>query len=178
MGRRVLERSIIAVAVAAISPAFIGPAAAQQSGTLTVTPQRGPIGTRVAVVAAGCADPAPGQNTVISFQGGDLAHSTAGADEVAVFTVDSLDPFRTTYTIPAKLETLGGEGGGPVIPGRYEFRTYPPGCSASFVVTGLATTGPSGVPLVTAALLGGLLLAAGSVMVRARSGLAASRDVP
>lgn len=166
MGRNVILRSFVVIVLMCLAFSIIGPAAAQEGGTLTITPDRGPIGTRVTLVARGCADPAPGQNTVISFQGGDLAGSTPGADEAAVFKADSPDPFRATYTIPSRLETLGGEGGGRVVPGRYGFRTYPPACAATFLVTGLATTGPARAPLAALAVLGGLLVAVG-IVVRA-----------
>lgn len=124
-------------------------AASTQEGTLTVTPERGTIGTRVTLVGEGCADPEPGQDTVLAFQGGGVDGAIIGSDEVAIISADSPDPIRTTFTIPATLDPLMNEGGGRVTPGPYFFRTYPPACFASFTVTGeLAMTGPSTFVLV------------------------------
>ena len=143
-------------------------AASTQEGTLTVTPERGPIGTRVTLVGRGCADPEPGLDTVLLFQGGGVDGAIIGSasDEVAIITADSPDPIRTTFTIPATLNPLMNEGGGRVTPGPYFFRTAPPACFASFTVTGgLARTGPS-----TFALVGlGIALIASGIRLRLRS---------
>jgi hypothetical protein len=124
-------------------------AVSTEEGTLIVSPQQGPIGTRVTLVGRGCADPEPGQNTGLVFQGGGVDGAIIGSDEVTIITADSPDPIRRTFTIPATLGPLMNEGGGRVTPGPYFFRTYPPACFAAFTVTGgLAKTGPSTLILV------------------------------
>jgi hypothetical protein len=161
VGRKAIIRSCVVVALACCSlPAAVPAAMAQQidenEGGLTVTPRRGPIGTTVTLRGNGC--------TSMSFIGGDLEGVTGGFDSLPEIDLDGDGDFRVTYTIPAKLKPYMGLSGGRPKPGTYFFRSYPPRCYATFVVTGLAATGPTRVPLPAIAVLGGLFVLVGAVL--------------
>jgi hypothetical protein len=142
------------------------------SGTLTVTPNSGPVGTKVTVQGQGCNNPgATSTSTLLVFQSGRDA--TVGAVGFGEISNDSQGRFRTTVTIPAAMDPLQGVGGGPTRPGTYQFTTRPPICSATFTVTSTAPDAPdpsgtlpftgSRAPLLLA--IGGGLLAAGAGLV-------------
>lgn len=160
MRRKVIERSFITLVLASCSLIVVGRAAAQgisdNEGGLTVTPRRGPIGTTVTLRGNGC--------EVISFMGGDRGGVTGGFDPLPDIDLDSDGDFEVTYTIPAHLEPSMGLSGGRPKPGTYFFRSFPPRCYATFVVTGLATTGPDRASLAALSVLGGLFVAVGAVL--------------
>lgn len=168
MARKAMLRSVVLIVLTCCSVSLLGPVAAAQGiddneGGLTTTPRHGPIGTTVTLRGNGC--------EFISFIGGDRGGVTGGADRLPDIDLDADGDFEVTYKIPARLEPTMGQGSGRVKPGTYFFRSFPPRCFATFEVTGLATTGPGRIPLVPLAVLGGFLVAAGSVMIaRAPSG--------
>jgi hypothetical protein len=136
---------------------------------LTVTPNRGPVGTRVTVEGQGC-DPGSATTTLI------LTSSTGGTDGIAGlgdFDNDAQGRFRATVTIPDRLDPYQGSPGGPVRPGTYAFGSKPPACMGLFTVTadGAAGDTPPGnlpftgsrSPLLLA--VGGGLLVAGAALV-------------
>jgi hypothetical protein len=138
------------------------------SPALTVTPNSGPIGTKVTVQGQGCNNPGSAStSTLLVFQSGQDA--TVGAVGLGELPNDSQGRFRTTVTIPAAMDPLQGIGGGPTRPGTYQFTTRPPICNATFTVTSTAPDAPdtpgtlpftgSHTPLLLA--IGSGLLAAG-----------------
>jgi hypothetical protein len=160
VGRNVIQRLFITMVLASCSLVVVGRAAAQgisdNEGGLSVTPRRGPVGTTVTLRGNGC--------EVISFMGGDRGGVTGGFDPLPDIDLDADGDFEVTYKIPAHLEPSMGLGGGRPKPGTYSFRSFPPRCYATFVVTGLATTGPDRAPLAAIAVLGGLFVAVGVVL--------------
>ena len=149
-------------------PAGDGPADGPKA--LTVTPDRGPVGTKVIVEGRGCGN--LDEPVRLVFQNG--AGGTVGAVDLGEFPVSEQDAFRATeVTIPARMDPLQGVGGGPTRPGTYQFATRPPVCAATFTVTGEAPGTPetpgslpftgSHTPMLLA--VGGILLAAGIGLV-------------
>jgi hypothetical protein len=147
-------------------PAGDGPADGPKA--LTVTPNRGPVGTSVTVEGQGC-DPGSATTALV------LTSSTGGTDGIAGlgdFDNDAQGRFRATVTIPDRLDPYQGSPGGPTRPGSYAFGTKPPVCMGLFTVTAgevadtppgtLPFTGPRS-PLLLA--VGGGLLAAGAALV-------------
>jgi hypothetical protein len=108
---------------------------------LTVTPDSGPVGTKVTIQGQGCNNPGSrSTSTLLVFQSGQ--HGTVGAVGFGEIPNDSQGRFRTTVTIPAAMDPLQGVGGGPTRPGTYQFTTRPPICSATFTVTSTAPQAP------------------------------------
>ena len=138
---------------------------------LTVTPNSGPVGTKVTVQGQGCNNPGSAStSTLLVFQSGQDA--TVGAVGLGEIPNDSQGRFRTTVTIPATVDPLQGIGGGPTRPGTYQFTTRPPICNATFTVTSTAPDGPDTPG--TLPFTGShtpLLLAIGSGLVLAGAGL-------
>jgi hypothetical protein len=138
---------------------------------LTVTPNSGPVGTKVTVQGQGCNNPGSAStSTLLVFQSGQDA--TVGAVGLGEIPNDSQGRFRTTVTIPAAMDPLQGIGGGPTRPGTYQFTTRPPICNATFTVTSTAPDGPDTPG--TLPFTGShtpLLLAIGSGLVVAGAGL-------
>ena len=146
-------------------PADDGPADGPTA--LTVTPNQGPVGTRVTVEGQGCD---PGSTTLLV-----LTSSTGGTDGMTglgEFRNDAQGRFRATVTIPGRLDPYQNSPGGPTRPGTYAFGTKPPTCMGLFTVTGGAVAGaPPGTlpftgtrsPLLLA--VGGGLLVAGVALV-------------
>ncbi|HZD00631.1 MAG TPA: LPXTG cell wall anchor domain-containing protein [Actinomycetes bacterium] len=152
------------------------PAANLPAGsTISVTPSRGPVGTRVVVRGRNCANPgAP--TTRLVFQSGGAG--TIGAVDLGEIPNDRQGRFQTTVTIPARLDPLQGVGGGRTQSGSYTFTTRPPVCAASFTVTGAATevlpfTG-SRTPLLLVVGAGLTLAGAGLLLVIRRRSRAAT----
>ncbi|HJR19874.1 MAG TPA: hypothetical protein VJ922_09185 [Actinomycetota bacterium] len=176
MSRKAIVRSGVVIVLTFCSLTLMGSAAKAQQiddneGSLTVTPRRGPIGTTVTLRGNGC--------SVLAFIGGDLGGGTTGADPLPEIDLDPDGDFEVTYRIPSRLEPTMGQGGARPNPGTYFFRSFPPRCYAEFEVTGLATTGPAKAQLAAIAVLGGLLLVAGTVMrVSVRSGPSGPRLAP
>jgi hypothetical protein len=137
---------------------------------LTVTPNSGPVGTKVIVEGRSCGN--LDEPIHLVFQSG--SGGTVGAVDLGEFPVSEQDAFRATeITIPARMDPLQGVGGGPTRPGTYQFATRPPVCAATFTVTGDTPTAPqtpgtlpftgSHTPLLVA--IGSGLLAAGIGLV-------------
>jgi LPXTG-motif cell wall-anchored protein len=149
---------------------------------LMVTPNSGPVGTKVTVQGQGCNNPGSrSTSTLLVFQSGQDA--TVGAVGFGEIPNDSQGRFRTTVTIPAAMDPLQGVGGGPTRPGTYQFTTRPPICNATFTVTSATPNAPatpgtlpftgSHTPMLLA--IGSGLLAAGVglvLLIRRRTRLA------
>jgi hypothetical protein len=110
---------------------------------LIVTPNSGPVGTEVTVEGQGCNPGSASTSTYLVFQSGQ--GGTVGAVDFGEIPNDKQGRFRTTVTIPARMDVLQGVGGGPTRPGTYQFTTRPPGCAATFTVTS-SPPGPAGPP--------------------------------
>jgi hypothetical protein len=135
---------------------------------LVVSPSSGPVGTKVTVVGSNCNNPGSSStSTELVFQNGP--GGTVGAVGLGEIPNDKQGRFRTTVTIPVRMDPLQGTGGGPTRPGTYQFTTRPPVCAATFTVTGSPGTLPftgSHTPLLLA-IGGGLVVAgAGLLLVR------------
>ena len=76
-----------------------------------------------------------GQPTLLVFQGGYPSRGTVGALEVPNLTSNTDGTFSGTFVIPTDLHSLQGQGGGPVVPGTYEFVSRPVICMTDFTVT-------------------------------------------
>jgi hypothetical protein len=137
---------------------------------LTVTPNSGPVGTEVTVEGQGCNPGSASTSTYLVFQSGQ--GGTVGAVDFGEIPNDKQGRFRTTVTIPARVDVLQGVGGGPTRPGTYQFTTRPPGCAATFTVTS-SLPGPAG-PQGALPFTGShtpVLLAIGSGLLVAGTGL-------
>jgi hypothetical protein len=138
---------------------------------LVVSPSSGPVGTKVTVVGSNCNNPGSAStSTTLVFQGGP--GGTVGAVGLGEIPNDNQGRFRTTVTIPARLDPLQGIGGGPTQPGTYQLTTRPPVCAATFTVTSSTPSpdGPVGVLPFTGSRTP-LLLAIGSGLVVVGAGL-------
>jgi LPXTG-motif cell wall-anchored protein len=149
---------------------------------LVVSPSSGPVGTKVTVQGHGCNNPgSTSTSTDLVFQSGQ--DGTVGAVGLGAIPNDNQGRFRTTVTIPARMDPLQDVGGGPTRPGTYQFTTRPPICSATFTVTS-TPPGPTGSPgtlpftgshsPLLLAVGGGLLVAGAGLLllIRRRAGLA------
>jgi hypothetical protein len=137
--------------------------------SLTVTPNRGPVGTQVTVEGQGCD---PGSATTLLV----LTSSTGGTDGIAglgEFRNDAQGRFRATVTIPDRLDPYQNSPGGLTRPGTYAFGTKPPACMGLFTVTaeGAADTPPGTLPFT--GTQSPLLLAVGSGLLVAGAALVA-----
>lgn len=106
-----------------------------QAGCLNVTPNSGTVGSVVVLEGIGCNN--PGHPTYLAFEGqGAFVGETGsvGAADLPEVPTDSNRQFRTTYTIPANLHSLQGQGGGPTRPGTYDFVSLPVACQVQFTV--------------------------------------------
>jgi hypothetical protein len=137
---------------------------------LTVTPSSGPVGTKVTVSGSNCDPGSTSASTDLVFQNG--SGGTVGAVDFGDIPTDRQERFRTTVTVPARLDVLQGIGGGPTRPGTYQFTTRPPACAGSFTVTSSSPdpAGPPGTLPFTGSQTP-MLLAIGSGLVVAGAGL-------
>jgi len=138
---------------------------------LVVSPSSGPVGTKVTVQGQGCNNRGSASTgTYLVFQSGQ--GGTVGAVDFGEIPNDRQGRFRTTVTIPARMDVLQGIGGGPTRPGTYQFTTRPPVCAATFTVTSSAANpaGPPGALPFTGSHTP-LLLVIGSALVLAGTGL-------
>jgi len=145
-----------------------GPTGGPQA--LTVTPSSGPVGTKVTVAGSNCNPGSTSASTYLVFQNGQ--GGTVGAVDFGEIPNDHQGRFRTTVTVPARLDPLQGIGGGATRPGTYHFITRPPACAGSFTVTS-SSPDPAGPPG-TLPFTGShtpVLLAVGSGLVVAGAGL-------
>jgi hypothetical protein len=138
---------------------------------LVVSPSSGPVGTTVTVTGSNCTNPGSAStNTDLVFQSGP--GGTVGAVSLGEIPNDRQGRFRTTVTIPARMDPLQGVGGGPTRPGTYQVTTRPPVCAATFTVT--STTPNPAAPPGALPFTGShtpLLLAIGSGLLVAGTGL-------
>lgn len=136
------------LASAAIFTIATAPKAAEaggyQTGSLTVTPSSGPVGTVVQISGTGCNN--PGQDAFLFFLGVSPSGPTGAADIDPTIPVDSEGRFSITFTVPSELGTYQGFGGGPVLPGQYRIESKPPYCSTDFTVTGAPSLPDTGGP--------------------------------
>jgi hypothetical protein len=138
---------------------------------LVVSPSSGPVGTKVTVQGQGCNSPGSTSTTTdLVFQSGQ--GGTVGAVGFGSIPNDSQGRFRTTVTIPARMDPLQDIGGGVTQPGTYQFTTRPPICNATFTVTSTPPTptdSPGTLPFTGPRIP--LLLAIGSGLLLAGAGL-------
>jgi len=137
---------------------------------LTVIPSSGPVGTKVTVAGSNCNPGSTSTSTYLVFQSGP--GGTVGAVDFGDIPNDHQGRFRTTVTVPARMDPLQGIGGGPTRPGTYQFTTRPPACAATFTVTS-PPPGPADPPG-TLPFTGShtpMLLAVGSGLLVAGTGL-------
>jgi LPXTG-motif cell wall-anchored protein len=123
------------------------------------------------VVGSNCNNPGSAStSTTLVFQSGP--GGTVGAVGLGEVPNDKQGRFRTTVTIPARMDPLQGIGGGPTRPGTYQVTTRPPVCAATFTVTSAAPSpdGPPGVLPFTGSHTP-LLLAVGSGLLVVGTGL-------
>lgn len=105
-----------------------------QTGCLVVTPASGRVGHVVTLQGTGCTY--AGQSTYLVFEGEGFAETgSVGAVDIPGIATDTVGHFAITFTIPARLHSLQGRGGGPTTPGTYDFSSKPPYCFAGFTVT-------------------------------------------
>jgi hypothetical protein len=104
---------------------------------LTLTPNSGPVGTRVTVEGEDC-NPGSARTLLVMQNGGTGTDGLAGLGE---FPNDAQGRFRATVTIPDRLDERQGSPGGPTRPGTYAIGSLPPACVALFTVTAGATAG-------------------------------------
>jgi hypothetical protein len=105
---------------------------------LTVAPATGPAGTTLTVTGTGCT--APGEPVLLVLRGGDGA--TPGTVGLGTARPDAKGRFRTTVTVPDRLNPVADSGGGPARPGAYAITTLPSRCTGRFELT--AATGQPG----------------------------------
>jgi hypothetical protein len=148
-------------------PAADGPADGPKA--LTVTPNRGPAGTKVTVEGQGCA-PGSATTTLVMQNGGSGTDGMAGLGD---FGNDDQGRFRATVSIPDRLGERQGSPGGATRPGTYAISSLPPVCMALFTVTAgpVADGSPGNLPFTGA--YSPLLLAAGGGLLVAGVALVA-----
>jgi hypothetical protein len=131
----------------------------------------GLVGTKVTVAGSNCNNSdSASTSTDLVFQNGP--GGTVGAVGLGEIPNDRHGRFRTTVTIPARMDVLQGVGGGPTRPGTYQVTTRPPVCAATFTVTSSpddATDTPGTLPFTGSHTP--LVLAIGSGLVAAGTGL-------
>ena len=105
-------------------------------GTLQACPGGGAIGTVVVIEGRGCSYP-NSDPTIVFGPGYDeagVATGTFGGAQLPPMRADANGAFRVEFTIPASLEPHQGAGGGPTMPGRYQFGSKPAFCVVPFTV--------------------------------------------
>jgi hypothetical protein len=143
---------------------------------LVVSPSSGPVGTTVTVTGSNCTNPgAASTSTHLVLQSGP--GGTVGAVSLGEIPNNRQGRFRTTVTIPARMDPLQGVGGGPTRPGTYQVTTRPPVCAATFTVTSTAPNPadpPGALPFTGShtplllAIGGGLLVAGTGLLLAVR----------
>ena len=104
--------------------------------TLQACPGGGPIGTVVVLEGRGCSYPNI-DPTIVFGPGSDeagVATGTFGGAQLPPIRADASGAFRVEFRIPASLEPHQGAGGGPTMPGRYQFGSKPAFCVVPFTV--------------------------------------------
>jgi hypothetical protein len=121
------------MAAAPLAPVSPSPSASAYS-RLTVVPASAPVGATVTLDGMGCQN--ANQPTYLVFEGeGGLETGTVGAVDIPNVPTDAAGHFHMSFTIPARLHSLQGRGGGRVLPGTYDFASKPPDCVILFTVT-------------------------------------------
>ena len=142
VGFRMLElTSPTRIVIDLAHPSQPTPPVDDRAAGLVVSPSSGPVGTKVTMQGQGCNNPgATSTSTDLVFQSGQ--GGTVGAVGLGEFPNDNQGRFRTTVTIPARMDPLQDVGGGPTRPGTYQFTTRPPICNATFTVTATPPNAP------------------------------------
>jgi hypothetical protein len=179
VGFRVLElTSPTRIVIDLAHPTPSMPPVDDEAAGLVVSPSSGPVGTKVTVEGRHCNNPgSTSTSTDLVFQSGQ--GGTVGAVGFGEFPNDNQGRFRTTVTIPARMDPLQDVGGGPTQPGTYQFTTRPPICNATFTVTATPPNTPDSPG--TLPFTGShtpLLLAIGGGLVVAGAGLLLVRRMP
>jgi len=107
---------------------------AVEVGEISVCPGAGPVGTRVRIEGRNCADPGAYVQLVLVGNPGET-DGTAGSYSPPTVVPDATGRFALEFTVPAVLDTVHGEGGGPTRPGTYRIISKPLYCGAKFSVT-------------------------------------------
>jgi hypothetical protein len=104
-------------------------------GPISVSPDHGPIGTRVTLLGNDCANSGHPPNLVFINEGEPGLTGTVGGAEVTTVTTDANGHFQAVFVIPSSFHGYQGRGGGAVKPGTYQFLSFPPACATVFTVT-------------------------------------------
>lgn len=134
-----------ATAAPAVSPAESSPSpdgtpdphetSPAYDASLSVHPERGPVGTKVTLEGRNCKNDQQTTTTLV-FEGHGEEGGTEGSDQlIPGVPTDDEGRFKTSYQIPAEFGSLQGLGGGTVKPGKYYFISRPVVCSVGFIVT-------------------------------------------
>ncbi len=109
---------------------------AASGATLQACPGGGAIGTVVVIEGRGCSYPNTDPTIVFGpgYDEAGVATGTFGGAQLPPMRADANGAFRVEFTIPASLEPHQGAGGGPTMPGRYQFGTKPAFCVVPFTV--------------------------------------------
>lgn len=102
------------------------------SDYLVVSPNHGPVGTTVTLNGAGCHNPML-HSVIVQFTTPNPLSPGGGSVEIDG-PVDVNDHFTITFIIPPVLNKYQQHGGGPVLPGQYQFQSLPPACITDFTV--------------------------------------------
>ncbi|MCU1499163.1 MAG: hypothetical protein JWM47_3116 [Acidimicrobiales bacterium] len=144
--------------------AITTPVGAATPASLSVRPTRGPVGTSVTISGVSCASAAG--SVALEFQGVPDA-GTRGSVSLLDVQPAANGRFSVTFVIPPTMGQVQADLGGPTEPGRYQFTSQVPGCTAAFTVTAgvagaaavAARLPATGRPTASLALLGlGLLV--------------------
>jgi hypothetical protein len=104
-------------------------------GPISISPDHGPIGTRVVLQGSDCANSGHSPNLVFINEGATGLTGTVGGAEVTTVTTDAGGHFQAVFVIPSSFHGYQGRGGGTVKPGTYQFLSFPPTCATVFTVT-------------------------------------------
>lgn len=103
---------------------------------MKVTPDHGPVGTRVVLEGGPCSNPGAKAAYLVFGNEGYTSPGwgTIGARDIPNVPVDGNGRFRLAFTIPSRLDPVQSGEGGPVVAGRYLFFSKPPYCQVPFAV--------------------------------------------
>lgn len=116
----------------ATAPAGCG---AVEVGEISVCPGTAAVGTRIRIEGRGCADPGAQVHLVLVGNPSET-DGTVGSYAVPFVQPDSAGRFAVEFVVPAVLDTVHGEGGGPTRPGTYRIISKPLYCGAHLTVRG------------------------------------------
>jgi hypothetical protein len=105
-------------------------------GELRACPADATVGQTITLAGTGCGY--PGAQAILYFgttdQFGQPTQGTYGAVEIGRFDMDANGRFATIVTIPSQLQTIQGQGGGPVKSGLYAIYSKPDFCRTYITV--------------------------------------------